>query len=139
MPDSPSTRAFSLALRLVIGARPMRALAASSRISRQTSRAINYLLAFHTLMAGHSAENRIERSDPERRMRRYSDSMNGWIGGLEYDMAPLLMNSVVSPSPAKAFSQFRATQIAWCLHTGASTSSRTRCKRTRSGMPPSKK
>lgn len=58
---------------------------------------------------------------------------------LEDNMATFLIDAPISVMLAKQFDQLRAAQIAWQFHSQASTSSRTKCNRTRVGLGWSKK
>jgi hypothetical protein len=57
-----------------------------------------------TLVLRDSANYRVQRSDAERLVCRYRDTVMRWIGRFQNDMAPHLMNAEVLPAPAKDIS-----------------------------------
>jgi hypothetical protein len=96
------------------------------------------ILFRHALMQCDDRENRVQRPDAQRRVCGNSDPMRRWLLGLQNDVAPDLMNPLVSPMLAKVLDQALTAQIARQLHATASTSSRTRRRRIEAGGTESK-
>jgi hypothetical protein len=96
------------------------------------------ILFRHALVRGNSREDRVQRPNSEGIVGRNSDSMRRRLSGLQNDMAPDLMHSLLSPVLAKVFDQGRTAQIARQLHATASTSSRTKRRRIEAGAGESK-
>src|SRR5208282_5074282 len=65
------------------------------------SNALEDLFFRHTLVRSNRRENRVQRPDPQRRVRRNSDPMRHRLLCLQNDVAPNLMDPLISPSLAK--------------------------------------
>jgi len=87
---------------------------------------------------GNCGKNRVERPDPQRRVRRHADPMRHRLLRLQDNVAPNLMDPLVSLMTRKVLDQVPTAQIARQLHATASTSSRTSRNRIEAGGAESK-
>ena len=90
------------------------------------------------LVAGNAGENRVQRSNPERRMLWNRDAVEQGLLGLQDDVAANLMDFDIIPAFREMLGQLFSAQIAWELHATASTSSRIRRRRMEAGAVESK-
>jgi hypothetical protein len=72
-------------------------------------------------------------------MSRNGEPLMGGLLSLQDDVTAHLVNLLVSPATAEVLDELCAGQVAGKSHVSANISSRTRCKRTRSGAGRSKK
>jgi hypothetical protein len=78
------------------------------------------------LMSGDCGKDGVQSSDSERIVRRNCDTVGCGMLGLKDDVTAHLMDFKVFPALAEVLDQFFSAEIAWELHTTASTSSRIR-------------
>jgi len=90
------------------------------------------------LVCGNTGENRVQRSNSERRVLWNRDAVRLRLLGLQDDVAANLMDFHIIPAFREVPGQLFSAQITWELHATASTSSRIRRRRIEAGAVESK-
>ena len=94
-----------------------------------SSKGLEQVLPFDTLVPGHGAKDRVQRSNSQVFMCGHSQALMRGGFGLKYNVTPLLVNNAAVPVSTKQVGKVLPAQVASKLHPLAKTSSRTRCSR----------
>lgn len=82
----------------------------------------------------HGAEDRIQRSDPQRTVIGDGNAVLARAIRFENNVASFLIHAAIAVVLSEQFDQLRLAEITRQLHATAITSSRTRCRRMTEGL-----